>query len=61
MYEVSTINLLEVLGKPEIHRRQQGKRAGKDKRKYLDTISAFDIETTRIPTIDNSGMYIWFR
>ena len=59
MYEVSSLNLLEVLGKPELHKRQQGKRAGKDKRKYLDTISAFDIETTRITTIDNSVMYIW--
>ena len=59
MYNVNEIDLIKILGIPTIHKRQQGKRAGKDKRKYINTISAFDIETTRIPTIDNSVMYIW--
>ena len=59
MYNVNEINLTSILGTPTIHKRQQGKRAGNDKRKYINTISAFDIETTRIPTIDNSVMYIW--
>ena len=59
IYNINTINICDVLGTPTLHKRQQGKRAGKDKRKYINTISAFDIETTRIPTIDNSVMYIW--
>ena len=59
MYNINSINLVEVLGKPTLHKRQKGKRAGMDNRVYINTISAFDIETTRIETIDNSVMYIW--
>ena len=32
----------------------------KDKRRdYIDIVTAFDIETSRIPEIDNSFMYVW--
>lgn len=38
--------------------RKQGKRIGKNRRKYLNVVCAFDIETTRISE-DFSVMYIW--
>ena len=59
MYEISKFDLIKALGQVSIHKRASGQRAGNDKRTYLSVISAFDIETTRIPTIDNSVMYIW--
>ena len=39
--------------------RKKGSRARADRRSYINIISSFDIETTRIPSIDNSVMYIW--
>lgn len=39
--------------------RKKGSRARADKRNYINIISSFDIETTRLPSIDNSVMYIW--
>lgn len=39
--------------------RKKGSRARADKRSYINIISSFDIETTRLPSIDNSVMYIW--
>ena len=45
--------------KPIIMPRKKGSRARGDKRSYINIISSFDIETTRIPSIDNSVMYIW--
>ena len=59
MYNVEQIDLIAKLGKCEIMPRKQGMRAKGDKRNYINIISSFDIETTRIPTIDNSVMYIW--
>jgi len=38
--------------------RKSGKRVGKNRRRYLDIVCAFDIETTRL-TDDISFMYIW--
>ena len=38
--------------------RKQGKRVGKNRRKYLNVVAAFDIETTRLDH-DTSIMYIW--
>ena len=45
---------------PELPR-PTGKRVGKNKRKYLSAVCAFDIETTRLPDpwSDYSVMYIW--
>ena len=31
----------------------------KDKKKYYDCVTAFDIETTRLKDIEQSFMYIW--
>ena len=31
----------------------------KDKKKYYDVVTAFDIETTRLKDIEQSFMYIW--
>lgn len=42
-----------------IMKRGTGQRTGKERRDYINIISGFDIETTRIETIDNSVMYIW--
>lgn len=39
--------------------RPRGNQGGKNKQKFLDLICAFDIETTGIPEIRNSIMYIW--
>lgn len=41
--------------------RPTGKRVGKNRRKYLSAVCAFDIETTRLPDpwSDYSVMYIW--
>ena len=38
--------------------RKQGKRVGKNRRKYLNVVCAFDIETTRLNE-DQTVMYIW--
>ena len=52
-------NITEGFPSLEIMPRKKGSRARADKRSYINIISAFDIETTRIPVIDNSVMYIW--
>ena len=52
-------SITEGFPKLEIMPRKKGSRARADKRDYINIISAFDIETTRIPSIDNSVMYIW--
>ena len=44
--------------KPQYRRPGQRERYGQPK-VYADTICAFDIETTRLPDIDHSIMYIW--
>ena len=48
--------ILETL--PEA-KRKSGRPSNKQKVRYVDCISAFDIETTRIESIDQSAMYIW--
>ena len=42
-----------------VMKRGTGQRTGKERRDYINIISGFDIETTRIETINNSVMYIW--
>ena len=39
--------------------RKRGNQGSKDKTEYLDVITAFDIETTRIKEIEQSVMYVW--
>ena len=39
--------------------RPRGNQRSKDKTQYVDVISAFDIETTRIKEIEQSVMYVW--
>ncbi|MBQ1287508.1 MAG: hypothetical protein IIY22_03010, partial [Erysipelotrichaceae bacterium] len=39
--------------------RPQGNQKTKKKRTYKNLVCAFDIETTRIPEIEDSFMYIW--
>lgn len=43
----------------EIAKRAAGNPGTKQKIKYLDCLSAFDIETTRIVEIEQSVMYVW--
>jgi len=60
MVHISKIQSIEnMLGKPEVLKQKQGVRLKGDKRVYCTILSSFDIETTRIETIDNSVMYIW--
>ena len=40
-------------------KRKPGNQRTKQRRKYKDLITAFDIETTRIPDIEQSFMYVW--
>lgn len=43
----------------EIQHRKRGNQASSQKYYYKDILTAFDIETTRIPEIDQSVMYVW--
>lgn len=52
-------SIVEGFPKLTIIPRKKGSRARADKRSYINIISSFDIETTRLPSIDNSIMYIW--
>lgn len=46
--------------KMKTQKREQGNPGGKNKGKsYLDIVTAFDIETTRLPDMDQSIMYVW--
>lgn len=40
-------------------KRPRGNGGGKYKRAYVDIVTAFDIETTRLPGIEQSFMYVW--
>ena len=40
-------------------KRKPGNQRTKQRRKYKDLITAFDIETTRLPDIEQSFMYVW--
>lgn len=42
-----------------VQTRSAGNPGGDGKKKYKDVITAFDIETTRIPEIEQSVMYVW--
>lgn len=48
----------DILTSVDILPRKRGKRVGKNRRKYLNVVCAFDIETTAL-TEDKSVMYIW--
>lgn len=39
--------------------RPRGNNSTRNPRKYIDCVCAFDIETTRLPEIDQSFMYVW--
>ena len=39
--------------------RHSGNIGTRQGRQYLDIVTAFDIETSRIPGTDEAGMYIW--
>lgn len=45
--------------KIQIQKRKPGNQGNKRNDKYLDIVTAFDIETTRIVEIEQSIMYIW--
>lgn len=47
---------LDVLADYEIIRKRVNKKGGRD---YLDCVCAFDIESSRLPDIEQSVMYIW--
>lgn len=59
MYNCQDEAAWKLLPYPRIMPRKKGVRARGDKRIYIQVLSCFDIETTRIETIDNSVMYIW--
>ena len=60
MIDIKTMNsIVEGFPKLTILPRKKGSRARADKRNYINIISSFDIETTRLSSIDNSVMYIW--
>lgn len=49
-----------VLGSYGVQKRKRGNQGSRsNKCKYLDAVCAFDIETTRLPDIEQSFMYIW--
>lgn len=39
--------------------KKKGNRGTKQSRKYINVVCAFDIETTRLPEIEQSFMYVW--
>lgn len=45
--------------KIDVQKRRRGNQGNKKHDKYLDIITAFDIETTRLEDIEQSFMYIW--
>lgn len=49
--------LLSFIDKLPIAKRKRGRQ--KNSRKYLDVVCAFDIETSNVPEIEQSFMYIW--
>lgn len=40
-------------------KRKQGNVGTRQARRYLDIVTAFDIETSPIPGTEEAGMYIW--
>lgn len=42
-----------------IEKRKQGNRGNSRKQNYINIVTAFDIETSRLPGTDESFMYIW--
>lgn len=50
---------LSFLRNVQVQKKKSGNQATKAKREYLDIVSAFDIETTRIKDIEQSVLYIW--
>jgi len=50
---------IELLNNIKVQKRSVGNQGNKKKAKYKDIISAFDIETTRIKSIEQSVMYVW--
>ena len=59
MYSCNNPDVWKIFPSITIMRRGTGQRAGKNRRDYINIISGFDIETTRIESINNSVMYIW--
>lgn len=45
--------------KMQVQKRKRGNQGTKSKVKYIDLVTAFDIETTRIKRIEQSVMYVW--
>lgn len=51
-------NYMWLRGRP-LQKRSRGNPRTRDKKYYVDVLSAFDIETTRLPMIEQSIMYVW--
>ncbi len=49
----------DVIEDMPIQHRKVGNPGSTTKKLYLDTICAFDIETSYLPEYDNSVMYVW--
>ena len=47
------------LSRIRTQKRSTGNIGTRSGRQYLDIVTAFDIETSRIPGTDEAGMYIW--
>ena len=50
---------LSILDTIKFNRRKRGNPASRSRRKYLDIVTAFDIETSRHPEREESLLYIW--
>lgn len=47
------------LSRIRTQKRKTGNQGTRQSRQYLDIITAFDIETSRVPGTEEAGMYIW--
>ena len=50
---------IDKITKIPIEKRKRGNQRTKDRRRYRSVLCAFDIETTRIPEIEQAVMYVW--
>ena len=54
-----TNSIFDWLAQIPIEKRKQGNRGNSRKQHYINCVTAFDIETSRLPGTDDSFMYIW--
>lgn len=52
-------SIFDELAQVSIEKRKQGNRGNRRKVNYINIVTAFDIETSRLPGTDDSFMYVW--